>query len=362
MRFPEPQEIASLNEVREALCNFEVGAEVASLPSAVRHPVVVLDGEDRPQPRRDVYAGDGMSAVVGRVRECPILDIKLTLLSHDLVRGAAGAALLNAELLAARGFLKSPCPRRRFSTRRACSAVALTYHSTISHWESRAAACNSKCEHIPCAHTAKLFAASGELAFAPPNEMMIAITRFVASVTIVRSIARRAAVWPKRIAKYRQSFQIQIVFPDSLIRFPRAPRAEHDVALHVRQIIKSHRQPALDGYKVDHIHHIIYPRQSLPRNHPPQQRFRRPAISRRILPQRLVPRPRRQNRRRLQHRFRLRELQYLSSQIRSSWAKGSCVAPTSTSAVTHASATRGHLSFNSASIVTIGTAPPLMLN
>jgi aspartate-semialdehyde dehydrogenase len=45
-----------------------------------------------------------MAAVVGRVRECPLLDVKLTLLSHNLVRGAAGAALLNAELLAARGF------------------------------------------------------------------------------------------------------------------------------------------------------------------------------------------------------------------------------------------------------------------
>jgi aspartate-semialdehyde dehydrogenase len=48
-----------------------------------------------------------MAAVVGRVRECPLLDVKLTLLSHNLVRGAAGAALLNAELLAAQGFLKS---------------------------------------------------------------------------------------------------------------------------------------------------------------------------------------------------------------------------------------------------------------
>jgi aspartate-semialdehyde dehydrogenase len=46
-----------------------------------------------------------MAAVVGRVRECHLLDIKLTLLSHNLVRGAAGAALLNAELLATRGFL-----------------------------------------------------------------------------------------------------------------------------------------------------------------------------------------------------------------------------------------------------------------
>jgi len=101
------KKIASLGEVREALRNFTVSAELASLPSAVRNPVVVLDEADRPQPRRDVNAGNGMAGVVGRVRECPLLDVKLTLLSHNLVRGAAGAAMLNAELLAARGFFRS---------------------------------------------------------------------------------------------------------------------------------------------------------------------------------------------------------------------------------------------------------------
>jgi aspartate-semialdehyde dehydrogenase len=50
---------------------------------------------------------------VGRVRECPLLDVKLTLLSHNLVRGAAGAAVMNAELLAARGFLKSRVDQSR---------------------------------------------------------------------------------------------------------------------------------------------------------------------------------------------------------------------------------------------------------
>jgi aspartate-semialdehyde dehydrogenase len=99
------KKIACLKEVREALRNFEVETELASLPSALRHPVLVLDGDDRPQPRRDVHAGNGMAVVVGRVRECPLLDIRLTLLSHNLVRGAAGSALLNAELLATRGFL-----------------------------------------------------------------------------------------------------------------------------------------------------------------------------------------------------------------------------------------------------------------
>ena len=104
------KKIASLNEVREALRNFEVSAELAALPTAVRYPVAVLEGEDRPQPRRDVNAGNGMAAVVGRVRECPLLDVKLTLLSHNLVRGAAGAALLNAELLASRGLLAHRVP------------------------------------------------------------------------------------------------------------------------------------------------------------------------------------------------------------------------------------------------------------
>lgn len=99
------KKIASLHEVREALREFEVSSEIAQLPSALRNPIVVLDDQDRPQPRRDVNAGNGMAAAVGRVRECPLLDVKLTLLSHNLVRGAAGAALLNAELLAARGLL-----------------------------------------------------------------------------------------------------------------------------------------------------------------------------------------------------------------------------------------------------------------
>jgi aspartate-semialdehyde dehydrogenase len=98
---------ATLAEVRDALCDFEVSEELASLPTALKHPVVVHDAEDRPQPRKDANTGHGMAAVVGRVRECPLLDVKLTLLSHNLLRGAAGAAVLNAELLAARGFLKS---------------------------------------------------------------------------------------------------------------------------------------------------------------------------------------------------------------------------------------------------------------
>src|SRR5437868_1873077 len=98
------KKVATLHEVQEALRNFTVSDELAALPTALKRPVIVVDEENRPQPRRDVHSGNGMAAVVGRIRECPLLDVKLTLLSHNLLRGAAGAALLNAELLASRGF------------------------------------------------------------------------------------------------------------------------------------------------------------------------------------------------------------------------------------------------------------------
>jgi aspartate-semialdehyde dehydrogenase len=113
------KKIATLGEVHEALRNFTVSDELAALPTAVKNPVIVLDEENRPQPRRDVYAGNGMAAVVGRIRECPLLDVKLTLLSHNLLRGAAGAALLNAELLASRGFFS----RSRVSAAEAAQPV-----------------------------------------------------------------------------------------------------------------------------------------------------------------------------------------------------------------------------------------------
>ena len=100
------KKIASVREVAEALRDFQVDEELASLPTAVRNPIVVVEEDNRPQPRRDADAGHGMAAVVGRIRECSLLDVKLTLLSHNLVRGAAGAAVLNAELLAVRGYLQ----------------------------------------------------------------------------------------------------------------------------------------------------------------------------------------------------------------------------------------------------------------
>jgi aspartate-semialdehyde dehydrogenase len=76
-----------------------------ALPSAPAAPIVHLRERDRPQPRLDVHRGDGMAVCVGRVRRCPVLDYKLVVLGHNTIRGAAGAAILNAELLAARGAL-----------------------------------------------------------------------------------------------------------------------------------------------------------------------------------------------------------------------------------------------------------------
>ena len=75
------------------------------LPSAPAHPVMYDRAVDRPQPKLDVNRGNGMSTTVGRLRPCGVLDWKFTVLSHNTIRGAAGAAILNAELLKAKGLL-----------------------------------------------------------------------------------------------------------------------------------------------------------------------------------------------------------------------------------------------------------------
>ncbi|HTV13582.1 MAG TPA: aspartate-semialdehyde dehydrogenase [Acidobacteriaceae bacterium] len=79
------------------------------LPTAPAQPVEYVTAEDRPQPRLDRMRGNGMTATVGRLRPCGLLDWKFTVLSHNTIRGAAGAALLNAELLASLGKLE-PVP------------------------------------------------------------------------------------------------------------------------------------------------------------------------------------------------------------------------------------------------------------
>lgn len=75
------------------------------LPGLPERPIVVRDEPDRPQPRHDRMAGRGMSVTVGRVRECPVLGLRMVALVHNTIRGAAGVAILNAELLKAKGYL-----------------------------------------------------------------------------------------------------------------------------------------------------------------------------------------------------------------------------------------------------------------
>ena len=75
------------------------------LPSAPPCPVIYMDEPDRPQPRRDVERENGMAVFVGRLRKCNVLDYKFIALGHNTVRGAAGAAVLNAELMKSEGLL-----------------------------------------------------------------------------------------------------------------------------------------------------------------------------------------------------------------------------------------------------------------
>jgi aspartate-semialdehyde dehydrogenase len=94
-----------VEEVANALGSFTSLPQELKLPSAPERPVIVTDERDRPQPRFDRDAGNGMSAVVGRIRECPVFDIRFVVLSHNTIRGAAGAAILNAELMKVQGYL-----------------------------------------------------------------------------------------------------------------------------------------------------------------------------------------------------------------------------------------------------------------
>jgi aspartate-semialdehyde dehydrogenase len=90
-----------MSEVVDALRTFRGRPQELRLPTAPECPVIVREERDRPQPIRDRDAGRGMSVVVGRVRDDPVLGYKYVVLGHNTIRGAAGASILNAELLAA---------------------------------------------------------------------------------------------------------------------------------------------------------------------------------------------------------------------------------------------------------------------
>jgi aspartate-semialdehyde dehydrogenase len=92
--------------VDDALAAFKAwrGApEVHGLPSAPDEPLHLFTTDDRPQPRRDVMRGRGMTVSVGRVRRDPLFHLKFVAMGHNTIRGAAGGSILNAELLVATG-------------------------------------------------------------------------------------------------------------------------------------------------------------------------------------------------------------------------------------------------------------------
>jgi aspartate-semialdehyde dehydrogenase len=96
---------ASQQDILEALTSWQGEPQERELPSAPKKPIVVLNEPDRPQPALDVNRERGMVTLIGRLRPCPVLDYKMTILGHNTVRGAAGASILNAELAHKRGLI-----------------------------------------------------------------------------------------------------------------------------------------------------------------------------------------------------------------------------------------------------------------
>lgn len=102
VKFQKP---AKAEEILEAWKNFRTEPQKLGLPFAPERPIVYREEQDRPQPRLDLMEGKGMSVVIGRLRPDPLLDWKFVVLSHNTVRGAAGAAVLNAELIVKKGLV-----------------------------------------------------------------------------------------------------------------------------------------------------------------------------------------------------------------------------------------------------------------
>jgi len=94
----------SLEEVIQIWRNYKSEPQELELPSAPNPAIIYRDEDNRPQPRKDRYAGNGMAITVGRLRNCDVLDIRFIGLSHNTIRGAAGGAILTAELLHQKGY------------------------------------------------------------------------------------------------------------------------------------------------------------------------------------------------------------------------------------------------------------------
>jgi aspartate-semialdehyde dehydrogenase len=95
----------SIDEVKSIWTSFAALPQELALPFAPAQPIIVREEADRPQPRKDRDADKAMAVSVGRIRPCPLFDLRFVGLSHNTVRGAAGGGILNAELLKAKGYL-----------------------------------------------------------------------------------------------------------------------------------------------------------------------------------------------------------------------------------------------------------------
>jgi aspartate-semialdehyde dehydrogenase len=100
----------NVDEVRRVMENFSGLPQQLKLRTAPARPVIVRSEQDRPQPRLDRDAGGGMSVTVGRLFPDNVMDFRFVVLGHNTIRGAAGAAILNAELLLAQGLLEAVAP------------------------------------------------------------------------------------------------------------------------------------------------------------------------------------------------------------------------------------------------------------
>ena len=95
----------AIEAIKEAMRSFAGKPQELWLPSAPQPPLFVTEEPNRPQPRLDADLGGGMAITIGRVRECPVMHAKFVALGHNTIRGAAGAAILNAELMHSEGLL-----------------------------------------------------------------------------------------------------------------------------------------------------------------------------------------------------------------------------------------------------------------
>jgi aspartate-semialdehyde dehydrogenase len=98
---------ATAEQIIAAWRDYKSKVAALNLPSAPAELIFYDERGDRPQPRLDIHRGNGMTTSIGRLRPCGVLDWKFTVLSHNTVRGAAGAAILNAELLKVKGLLNA---------------------------------------------------------------------------------------------------------------------------------------------------------------------------------------------------------------------------------------------------------------